>query len=99
MPLALLVNPASAHGRTLKLLPQLEQELDARRISFRVERTRGLADGVERALRAAEAALSERSAARWPAPRPRSGSFPVAAATTSPACSASPASRRPRWRC
>ncbi len=55
MPLALLVNPASAHGRTLKLLPQLEGELDARRIPFRVERTRGLDDGVERALRAAEA--------------------------------------------
>jgi YegS/Rv2252/BmrU family lipid kinase len=54
-PLTLLVNPASAHGRTLKLLPQLEQALDARRISFRVERTRGLEDGVERALRAAEA--------------------------------------------
>jgi YegS/Rv2252/BmrU family lipid kinase len=55
MPLALLVNPASAHGRTLRLLPQLEQELDARRIPFRVERTRGLEDGVERALLAAEA--------------------------------------------
>ncbi len=55
MPLALLVNPASAHGRTLKLLPQLEQALDARRIPFRVERTGGLEDGVERALRAAEA--------------------------------------------
>src|SRR6476659_10619958 len=55
MPLALLVNPSSAHGRTLKLLPQLEQELDARRISFRVERTRGREDGVVRALRAAEA--------------------------------------------
>lgn len=55
MPLALLVNPASAHGRTLKLLPPLEQELDTRRIPFRVERTRGLEDGVERALRAAEA--------------------------------------------
>jgi YegS/Rv2252/BmrU family lipid kinase len=55
MPLALLVNPASAHGRTLKLLPRLEQELDARRIPFRAERTRGLEDGVERALRAAEA--------------------------------------------
>jgi YegS/Rv2252/BmrU family lipid kinase len=55
MPLALLVNPASAHGRTLKLLPQLERELDARRVPFRVERTRGLEDGVERALRAAEA--------------------------------------------
>lgn len=54
-PLALLVNPASAHGRTLRLLPRVEQELDARRIAFRVERTRGLRDGVERALRAAEA--------------------------------------------
>jgi YegS/Rv2252/BmrU family lipid kinase len=55
MPLALLVNPSSAHGRTLKLLPQLGRELDARRIAFRVERTRGLDDGVERALLAAEA--------------------------------------------
>jgi YegS/Rv2252/BmrU family lipid kinase len=55
MPLALLVNPASAHGGALKLLPQLERELDSRRTSFRVERTRGLEDGVERALRAAEA--------------------------------------------
>ena len=54
MPLALLVNPASAHGRALKLLPGLERELDARRISFRVERTRSLEDGVERALLAAE---------------------------------------------
>lgn len=55
MPLTLLVNPASAHGRTLKLLPAIEQELDERRIPFRVERTRGLDDGVERALRAIEA--------------------------------------------
>ena len=55
MPLTLLVNPHSAHGRTLKLLPKVEQELDARRIPFRVERTRGLEDGVERALRAVEA--------------------------------------------
>jgi len=55
MPLALLVNPASAHGRALKLLPRVEQELDARRIVFRVERTRGLQDGIARALRAAEA--------------------------------------------
>src|SRR5436190_17570833 len=55
MPLALLVNPASAHGRALKLLPQLEQALDARRIPFRVARTRGLEDGIERALLAAEA--------------------------------------------
>jgi YegS/Rv2252/BmrU family lipid kinase len=55
MPLTLLVNPSSARGRTLKLLPQVEHELDARRIPFRVERTRGLEDGVERALRAVEA--------------------------------------------
>jgi len=55
MPLTLLVNPASAHGRTLKLLPRVEQELDALRIPFRVERTRGLEDGVTRALRAVEA--------------------------------------------
>ncbi len=54
MPLAMLVNPTSAHGRALKLLPRLEQELDALRIPFRVERTRGLEDGVERSLRAAE---------------------------------------------
>lgn len=56
MPLTLLVNPHSAHGRSLKLLPKVEQELDARRIPFRVERTRGLEDGVDRALRAVEAA-------------------------------------------
>jgi YegS/Rv2252/BmrU family lipid kinase len=55
MPLALLVNPASAHGRTLKLLPRLERALDARRIAFRVERSGGIEDGIERALRAAEA--------------------------------------------
>jgi YegS/Rv2252/BmrU family lipid kinase len=55
MPLTLLVNPASAHGRTLKLLPRVEQELDALRVPFRVERTRGLEDGVARALRAVEA--------------------------------------------
>jgi YegS/Rv2252/BmrU family lipid kinase len=55
MPLTLLVNPASAHGRTLKLLPRVEQELDALRIPFRVERTRGLEHGIDRALRAVEA--------------------------------------------
>lgn len=55
MPLMLLVNPASAHGRTLKLLPRIEQELDQLRIPFRVERTQGLEDGVGRALRAVEA--------------------------------------------
>jgi len=55
MPLTLLVNPHSASGRTLKLLPRVEQELDVLRMPFRVERTRSLEDGVERALRAIEA--------------------------------------------
>lgn len=55
MPLTVLVNPHSAGGKTLKLLPQVEHELDALRIPFRVERTRGLEDGVARALRAVEA--------------------------------------------
>ncbi|MGE5281891.1 MAG: diacylglycerol/lipid kinase family protein [Chloroflexota bacterium] len=55
MPLTLLVNPHSAGGKTLKLLPRVEHELDARRIPFRVERTKGLEDGVARALRAVEA--------------------------------------------
>jgi YegS/Rv2252/BmrU family lipid kinase len=55
MPLALLVNPSSAHGRALKLLPRLERELDSRRIEFRVERTRDLDHGVGAALRAADA--------------------------------------------
>src|ERR1051326_1171423 len=54
-PLTVLVNPHSAGGRTLKLLPRVEHELDALRIPFRVERTRGLEDGVDRALRAVEA--------------------------------------------
>lgn len=55
MPLTLLVNPHSAGGRTLKLLPKVEHELDALRIPFRVERTKGLEDGVARALHAVEA--------------------------------------------
>lgn len=55
MPLVLLVNPSAAHGRALEVLPQVERELDARRIPFRVARTRDLQDGIERALRAAEA--------------------------------------------
>jgi YegS/Rv2252/BmrU family lipid kinase len=54
-PLALLVNPSAAHGRALKMLPQVEHELDARRIPFRVSRTHDLDDGVGRALLAAEA--------------------------------------------
>jgi YegS/Rv2252/BmrU family lipid kinase len=55
MPLALLVNPASAGGRTMKLLPRVEQALDARRAAFRVQRTKGLEHGAEQALRAIEA--------------------------------------------
>jgi YegS/Rv2252/BmrU family lipid kinase len=55
MPLALLVNPASAGGKTLKLLPQVEQALDTRRIEFRVQRTRSLEHGIDQALRAIEA--------------------------------------------
>jgi YegS/Rv2252/BmrU family lipid kinase len=53
-PLTLLVNPSSAGGRSLKLLPRIEAALDARRAVFRVERTRSLAHGAELALRAVE---------------------------------------------
>jgi YegS/Rv2252/BmrU family lipid kinase len=55
MPLTLLVNPASAGGKTLKLLPAVEQALDARRAVFRVQRTKGLEHGAEQALLAVEA--------------------------------------------
>jgi YegS/Rv2252/BmrU family lipid kinase len=55
MPLTLLVNPTSAGGRTMKLLPRVEQALDARRAVFRVQRTKGLEHGAEQALRAIEA--------------------------------------------
>jgi len=55
MPLVLLVNPASAGGKTLRLLPRVETALDARRIDFRVQRTRALEHGVEQALLAVEA--------------------------------------------
>jgi YegS/Rv2252/BmrU family lipid kinase len=54
LPLTLLVNPASAGGRSLKLLPRIEAALDARRAAFRVERTRSLEHGAELALRAVE---------------------------------------------
>ena len=55
MPLVLLVNPASARGKALRLLPQVEAALDARRVDFRVQRTRDLEHGVEQALLAVEA--------------------------------------------
>jgi YegS/Rv2252/BmrU family lipid kinase len=53
-PLTLLVNPASAGGRSLKLLPRVEAALDARRAVFRVERTRSLEHGAELAMAAIE---------------------------------------------
>jgi YegS/Rv2252/BmrU family lipid kinase len=53
-PLTLLVNPSSAGGKSLKLLPRVEAALDARRAVFRVEKTRSLEHGSELALRAAE---------------------------------------------
>ena len=54
MPLALLVNPSSGHGRTLKLLSRVERALDELRIEFRVQRTKSLEHGVSQALRAIE---------------------------------------------
>jgi YegS/Rv2252/BmrU family lipid kinase len=53
-PLALLVNPSSGGGRSLKVLAVIEALLDGRRVPFRVVRTKGLEHGVERALRAVE---------------------------------------------
>jgi YegS/Rv2252/BmrU family lipid kinase len=53
-PLTLLVNPSSGGGRTRALLPQVEYELDKRRIVFRVEQTRSAEHAVDEALRAAD---------------------------------------------
>jgi YegS/Rv2252/BmrU family lipid kinase len=53
-PLTLLVNPSSAGGKSLKLLPRVAAALDARRAPFRVEKTRSLEHGAELALRAVE---------------------------------------------
>jgi YegS/Rv2252/BmrU family lipid kinase len=50
MPLVLLVNPASGGGRALKVLPRVEAVLDARRVPFRVVRTKSLDHGIEAAL-------------------------------------------------
>ena len=56
MPLALLVNPASARREDPEAAAaRSRQALDARRAVFRVERTKGLEHGVEQALRAVEA--------------------------------------------
>ncbi len=51
-PLVLLVNPSSGGGRALKILPRVEAALDARRVPFRVVRTKGLDHGVDKALAA-----------------------------------------------
>jgi YegS/Rv2252/BmrU family lipid kinase len=53
-PLTLLVNPSSAGGKSLKLLPRVEAALDASRTVFRVEKTRSLEHGAELALRSIE---------------------------------------------
>jgi YegS/Rv2252/BmrU family lipid kinase len=55
LPLTILVNPSSAGGKTLKLLPRVEAALDERRVEFRVQRTKGLEHGAEQALLAIEA--------------------------------------------
>jgi YegS/Rv2252/BmrU family lipid kinase len=55
MPLTLLVNPSSAGGKSLKLLPRIEAVLDARRAAFRVQRTKSIEHGAEQALLAIEA--------------------------------------------
>ena len=54
MPLTLLVNPSSAGGKSLKLLPRVEAALDARRAVFRVEKTRSLEHGVDLSLSSIE---------------------------------------------
>jgi YegS/Rv2252/BmrU family lipid kinase len=51
----LLVNPHSAGGRALKLLPQVERELEARSIRYRMVRTESLEHGVAEARQAADA--------------------------------------------
>jgi YegS/Rv2252/BmrU family lipid kinase len=51
----LLVNPHSAGGRTLKLMPEVERELRARSIAYRILRTESLEHGIGEARKAAEA--------------------------------------------
>jgi YegS/Rv2252/BmrU family lipid kinase len=51
----LLVNPHSAGGRTIKLLPEVQRELDAQGLTYRTVQTRSLEHGVDEAERAVEA--------------------------------------------
>ena len=53
-PLVLLVNPSSGGGTSLKALARVEALLDARRVPFRVVRTKSLEHGVAKALGAVE---------------------------------------------
>jgi YegS/Rv2252/BmrU family lipid kinase len=50
----LLVNPHSAGGKTVKLLPEIERELRRRNVQYRLVRTESLEHGVAEAQRAAE---------------------------------------------
>lgn len=51
----MLVNPHSAGGRTLKLLPEVERRLESWSIPYRVVRTESLEHGIGEARRAVEA--------------------------------------------
>src|SRR5262249_52543345 len=50
----LLVNPHSAGGKTMKLLPNVESALTRRGVEYRVVQTRSLEHGTEEAGRAAQ---------------------------------------------
>ena len=50
----MLVNPHSAGGRTLKLVPEVERELGRQGLAYRMVETRSLDHGVEEATHAAE---------------------------------------------
>ncbi len=52
---ALIVNPSAGGGRSMKLLAEVEREFDARRMVFRVERTRSREHGIDIALDALDA--------------------------------------------
>ena len=54
-PLAVLVNPAAAGGRTLKLLPRIRAELDRLGAAYRVVETTSAANACEEAATAASA--------------------------------------------
>src|SRR5262249_5136703 len=51
----LLVNPSSGGGRSKKLLPEVERELERQGLTYRMIETRSLEHGVEEAQRAAQA--------------------------------------------